>query len=302
MPMVSVIMITYNHEEFILEAINGILKQNVNFDIEFIIADDNSSYNTKIIVESFSDHPNFSWIKYIKHTTNKGMTSNFSWALLESKGKYIALCEGDDYWTDPNKLQKQVDFLEGNEEYSHCWTRFQKLNQNTKEISIDSNSKYFTLNDIGVDFTVEEFTSGWELGIQTLVFRNSHFPKKALNKYKYFRDVHLITELLSKGKGFCLNSFDAVYRKHEGGIHSGITQIKMNYNAYLIYRELFVAHPENHYLIKQLKYYLNETILVKIKEGKWFDSLKLIMDYYKFVKDFNVLKHHIKLLFLRKIK
>lgn len=115
---VSTVMITYNHEQYIKEAIEGILMQECNFKIELIIADDTSPDNTKLIVDDIiRNHERGHWIKYTRHPINKGMMHNFIWALDQTKGKYIALCEGDDYWIDPYKLQKQVDFLEKNEEY-----------------------------------------------------------------------------------------------------------------------------------------------------------------------------------------
>ena len=118
---VSVVMNTYMHETFIAEAIKGVLMQQCDYDVEVIIADDCSPDNTKVVVDSFMNHSNFKWIKYIRHDSNKGMMSNFIWALKQASGKYIALCEGDDYWTDPFKLQKQVDFLEGNESCVMCF-------------------------------------------------------------------------------------------------------------------------------------------------------------------------------------
>lgn len=112
-PMVSVVMITYNHEAFIAEAIEGVLMQDADFPIEFIIADDCSPDRTNEIVQNYiNKHPNGKWITYTRHPNNKGMMPNFIWALEQAKGKYIALCEGDDYWTDPLKLQKQVGLLE----------------------------------------------------------------------------------------------------------------------------------------------------------------------------------------------
>ena len=117
----SVIMITYGHEEYIEAAINGVLMQDCNFSFELIVADDNSPDQTMFIVEKLkSQHPKGSIIKYTKHQKNKGPNPNFLWASKQCKGKYIAICEGDDYWTDPLKLQKQVDFLEANEDYAIC--------------------------------------------------------------------------------------------------------------------------------------------------------------------------------------
>ncbi len=127
-PTASVVMITYLHEAFIAEAINGVLMQQCNFDVELIISDDCSPDNTKLVVESFKDHPNFKWINYIRHDSNKGMMGNYIWALEQASGKYIALCEGDDYWIDPLKLQKQVEFLEQNS-LDACHTLWQENRQ-----------------------------------------------------------------------------------------------------------------------------------------------------------------------------
>ena len=111
-------MVTYNHEKFISEAIEGVLIQQTNFSFELIIANDASTDGSdKIINEFIANHPKGNLIKYFKHEKNVGMMQNFTFALGHCKGKYIALCEGDDYWTDPLKLQKQVDFLEANEDY-----------------------------------------------------------------------------------------------------------------------------------------------------------------------------------------
>jgi glycosyltransferase involved in cell wall biosynthesis len=116
--ILSVVMITYAHEDFIEQAINGVLMQECKFDIELIIVNDCSPDNTDAVVEDIiKKHPKASWIRYIKHEKNIGMIPNFIFSLNESQGKYIALCEGDDYWTDPLKLQKQVDFLEMNPKF-----------------------------------------------------------------------------------------------------------------------------------------------------------------------------------------
>ncbi len=117
--LVSVAMPTYGQEKFIEEAVLGVLSQQCDFEVELIIADDCSPDSTAEIVRNIVDtHPNGSWIQYIRHEKNKGAIPNFAWTLCEAKGKYIAACEGDDYWTDPLKLQKQVDFMEKNPDYS----------------------------------------------------------------------------------------------------------------------------------------------------------------------------------------
>lgn len=115
---VSICMITYNHEKFIREAIEGVLMQDCDFKLELIVVNDCSLDNTdKIIKDIILNHPRGNWIKYIKQEENIGMMPNFIFALQQCNGQYIALCEGDDYWIDSLKLQKQVDFLEENPDY-----------------------------------------------------------------------------------------------------------------------------------------------------------------------------------------
>lgn len=115
---VSVDMITYKHERFIKQAIEGVLMQETSFDYELIISDDCSPDNTQEIIEEIKkNHPKGDKIKYFRHKQNIGMQANGTFAFNQCSGKYVALCEGDDYWTDPLKLQKQVDFLEENPEY-----------------------------------------------------------------------------------------------------------------------------------------------------------------------------------------
>lgn len=121
--VLSVDMITYKHENYIAEAIQGVLMQETNFEFELIIADDCSPDRTQEIVEQIVKlHPRGYRIKYFRHKQNIGMQANGLFAVNKCKGKYFAMCEGDDYWTDPNKLQKQVDFLEENNDYALVFT------------------------------------------------------------------------------------------------------------------------------------------------------------------------------------
>lgn len=116
LPLVSICMITYNHERYIESAIQGVLKQKTKYSFEFIIGDDYSNDNTYSICKEYALKYK-SIIKLLPSERNIGMISNFIRTLKACSSKYIAICEGDDYWTDPNKLQKQVDFLENNPEY-----------------------------------------------------------------------------------------------------------------------------------------------------------------------------------------
>lgn len=115
--LVSVVCLTYNHGKYISDAIESFLMQKTNFDFEILIGEDCSTDNTRQIVEEYvKKHPNK--IKMITSHTNVGPDENEHRLLEKAQGKYLALCEGDDYWTNPYKLQKQVDYLEKNPECS----------------------------------------------------------------------------------------------------------------------------------------------------------------------------------------
>src|SRR5690606_29817302 len=117
-PIVSIICYAYNHEKYIKDALNGFVMQKTEFPFEIIIHDDASSDKTADIIREFErEYPHI--LKPIYQTINqysieKGKVTRICYEA--AKGKYIALCEGDDYWTDPLKLQKQVDFMESNPE------------------------------------------------------------------------------------------------------------------------------------------------------------------------------------------
>src|SRR3972149_8846841 len=125
-PLVSVCCITYNHEAYIRNSIEGFLMQITTFPIEIIIHDDASIDNTSDIIREYEiKYPEI--IKAIYQTENqwsKGIKPSPTYVWPRARGKYIALCEGDDYWTDPHKLQKQVDFMENHQEYSLCSHRY----------------------------------------------------------------------------------------------------------------------------------------------------------------------------------
>ncbi|NNE14192.1 MAG: glycosyltransferase [Saprospiraceae bacterium] len=118
-PDISICMITYNHEHYIRHAIEGVLMQKTNFDYELVVVNDCSTDKTdQVIKDIMASHENGNVIKYQAHDKNMGMMANFACALNLCQGRYIALCEGDDYWSDPNKLQVQTEFLEQNKTYA----------------------------------------------------------------------------------------------------------------------------------------------------------------------------------------
>ena len=119
-PKVSVVSITYNHEAYIREALDGFVAQQTDFPVEIIVADDASTDATPAIIQEYADrHPHL--FRPILRSENVGTHANLTDALSAARGKYLALCEGDDYWIDPMKLTKQVTFLDRHPETAVCF-------------------------------------------------------------------------------------------------------------------------------------------------------------------------------------
>jgi glycosyltransferase involved in cell wall biosynthesis len=132
-PKVSVSLLTYNHGPFIAQALNSILLQQVNFEYEIVIGEDCSQDNTREIVLSYQkNNPDKIRIFLSKKPLNDGKSGrlNFVRNLKACRGEYVALLDGDDYWTAPHKLQKQVDFLDDNPRYAICFHDAIRLYEN----------------------------------------------------------------------------------------------------------------------------------------------------------------------------
>lgn len=211
---VSVIMITYNHEKYIEEAINGVFMQECDFNVELIIADDNSPDTTETVVHDFiRGHQKESWVKYTRHTKNKGIMPNSIWALEQAKGKYIAFCEGDDYWTDPLKLQRQVDFLEANNDYS-------MVGHNASIIGEGINNKPIKFCQIRTsqDISMKTIVNKWQIPSASMVFRKKYIG--SLPKWYtaiYSGDYSLSLLLRHWGKIYFFKELMSVYRYTASG-------------------------------------------------------------------------------------
>ena len=299
---VSVVMITYKHEQFIAKAIEGVLMQKCDFEVELIIADDCSPDKTEEkVFQIIKNHPKNSWIKYTKHKTNKGMISNFNWALNQCKGKYIALCEGDDYWTDPLKLQKQVDFLEANEEYSACGHTAKVLYENTgrEELYPDiTENKTCTYQH-----TIEK----WIMTTASIVFRNNIEVFDKMEKIYSYRNIIsgdqiLLATLGHIGDILIMHEAMSVYRKHDGGISNwGDPKEIWKDHIYMfkIFKKIFNS---------KFNYVLNYRILIKycnisineLKHKRYFSYLKYTIKGFTFIRTWIDFKTWFGLLILRK--
>lgn len=211
--LLSVEMITYKHEGYIKQAIEGVLMQETNFDFELIIADDCSPDDTaKVVGDIIKDHPKGYRINYFRQATNIGMNANADFAIANCKGKYIAICEGDDYWTDSLKLQKQVDFLEANPDYGLVHTNYKTfLELENKEVSIsrpkDNNKSLFKSILLG----------NYGIGTLTVCFRKEMYLDYLEDIYPFSKewlmgDLPLWLFISQNSKIFYIEEDTSVYR------------------------------------------------------------------------------------------
>lgn len=223
-PLVSISCITFNHENFIRDAIEGFLIQRTTFPVEILIHDDASTDKTQEIIREYEEKYPF-LIRPIYQKTNQYSQGNSpgKFNRERAKGKYYAICEGDDYWTDPLKLQKQVDFLEGNEEYVACFTNALYQNEITKSKRLFiSNLKE---GQVPTDSII--LHGGGIYPTASLVFKNKLIPNELFGKFPGIAGDDLLIMLLAMaGKVNFLDETTCVYRRWSGGIYSMISNDK----------------------------------------------------------------------------
>lgn len=224
LPLVSICSITYNHAPFIRQCLDGFLMQKTNFKYEVIIHDDASTDGTTEIIKEYAKkYPDL--ITPIYQTENqysKGLRGFFAkFVFPKAKGKYIALCEGDDYWTDPYKLQKQVDFMEKETNYSMIFHPVKEEIENSVSDRISSGEM---LKLEVRDYLGHEIIKSWAVPTcSVLIKKDSLLSSKYFNRIqskKYiFGDIILFLSLAEIGKIKCFTLEPlAVYRRHISGV------------------------------------------------------------------------------------
>ena len=224
-PLVTIICLVYNHEPFLRQCLDGFVMQKTTFPFEAIVHDDASTDGSAAIIREYAEkYPDV--IKPIYQTENQYSKPDGSFAgiskAMHPNSKYIAKCEGDDYWTDPNKLQIQVNFLENHPDYSfsvHDFKVFEEVNQRFRDshpisfLKDDEEQYTLTLDDYkrGLFFT------------QTLscVFRISSLRESCYSRYEAQFDMTMFYALLTQGKCVLFNRVMGVYRIHPGSVTSG---------------------------------------------------------------------------------
>lgn len=249
--LVSITCTTYNHERYIAQAIEGFLMQKTDFEYEILIHDDASTDGTGNIIREYeSKYPHI--IKPIYQTENQysiGIKNIVAFILPQAQGKYIALCDGDDYWTDPQKLQKQANYMEDHPDCSVCFHAVKVVKNNRK-----SSGQFIKPYDVNRLVPVEDIIIGGGRFIGT---NSMFFPKKYLPSLPEFfwqapvGDFPLVLYLAIQGTVYYFNEVMSSYRTNVTGswtsrlaaskdmqikLRTGLIKMINEFNQYTDYR------------------------------------------------------------------
>ncbi|NBI07036.1 glycosyltransferase [Senegalia massiliensis] len=285
--LVSINCITYNHEQYIAEAIESFLMQETNFKYEILIHDDASTdKTTEIIKEYEKKYPHI--IKPIYQSENqysKGKKATYL-NLKRDTGKYIAMCEGDDYWTDTHKLQKQVDILESNSNLVATFHRVEEVTPSKERKNTYVEVQYEKINNI---YDIEDIIrfDGKRIHVSSLMFRSKYFDVNNLPLFFHTAvvgDLPMMLILASKGDFYY---FDKAMSSTRRGVVNGASERLFNDKKKRIStnNKIIETYAEfNEYTDYKYDIQVNEVInlrrfLINKLEGN-FDKIKKT-DYFK---------------------
>jgi glycosyltransferase involved in cell wall biosynthesis len=274
-PTVSVALITYNHEQFIAQAIESVLMQETAVGVELVIGEDYSTDGTRRIVQAYArKYPNV--IRALLPEKNLGMARNYEAVRRACRGKYIAWLEGDDYWRTPQKLQKQVALMEANPHYSMCGTKTQFVTTSSDGAEKDAG----VLEPAGLkpEYNLPDFLTGYLMHTSSMLLRREflEFPEW-LNDVVMLRDACVFALYAEKGPVGYLSDVVSCYRIHPGGIwttKSAAHQLQCNQKAI----DLLDAHfcGRYHRLLRSREYQVWWTSLRRLAQsGKYWEARRL---------------------------
>lgn len=271
-PLVFVECMTFNHANYIDDAMKGFVMQQTEFPFVVLVMDDASMDGEPEVIKRFLEKEfdmassvqdeTEDYVRVVaKHKTNENCTFvvvflkynhysiqkpkwKYYWSWRKN-AKYIAMCEGDDYWTDPLKLQRQVDFLEEHEGYSLCCHRYKIFEEDGNVWKPDYVVDLFEQNPDGFTFTSTDNLHHWITKTMTLMYRKSALPDGYSRNYRYCRDVHMNYHLLQNGPGYCMPDDMAVYRKQQSGVFSPLNEKEKRLINLLVYQEILKANPND---------------------------------------------------------
>ena len=226
-PKVSIHMLAYKHERFITSAIEGVVNQKCNFPFELIIAEDGSPDCTLEIAKNFQKRYQ-KLIRVISQKANTGMHANLKFSIQYCRGDYIAFCEGDDFWQDPEKLQQQVDLFESNSNIVFCHTNYDHLTM------LGVNQRIHGIAGVTPPRgnAYESLLPNWCLMTATMMYRRGividFFASEFYNTKWPFGDLNMALYASLKGELGYLDASTATYREVAGSATNGGFKSKLN--------------------------------------------------------------------------
>lgn len=264
-PLVSICCITYNHEKYIRQCLDGFLMQKTNFKYEIVIHDDASTDRTVEIIQEYVErYPAlFVPIYQTENQYSRKIKPLVKYVFPKASGKYIAICEGDDFWVDPLKLQKQIDFLEKNDCYNFSMGRVDMLFEQTGEVK---KRKELVNTNNRETFHIKDYIKAPFSQTSSFVFRNSHEPLPEWLNTVHAGDQSLVVIKTGiNGKIKYHRELFSIYRKHADSV-SHTTR----YNSYQKFVEtlyFFEEHLDNNFTIifkiNRLRFRLKRLLISK---------------------------------------
>ena len=221
-PLVSIRCLVYNHEPYLRQCLDGFVMQKTTFPFEAIVHDDASIDGSAAIIREYAEkYPDI--IKPIYESENqysKGTIIRIMDDAISPNSKYISLCEGDDYWTDPDKLQLQVDFLENHPDYTMCFHRARTILDETGDETDRFPSEPFkTIQDR--DYSSTELMQVWTVPTASMVYRRECASYPLNQRYIcLYGDIVKVLSCAEMGKVRGLGRTMSVYRIQPGGVTS----------------------------------------------------------------------------------
>lgn len=242
-PKLSILITTCNLGPYVGRALDGVLAQEHKYSFEIIIADDASTDETLECIAGYQqNHPNV--IRLIAHKHKVGISQNYLSALEACQGEYVAMLDADDYWTDSQKIKKQIEFLDASPNFTLSCHRYRKYFE--CENHYDKKLYPPMPPDNTGGFVIDPNLFGeWMTQTLTAIFRRSALDLKELESYPSFKDTHLFFSLLQRGKGY-VHGFDGGVYTIRGQGHWGTQNELERWRTDLItIRELKRIYKDN---------------------------------------------------------
>lgn len=208
---ISILLLTYNHEKFVRQTLDSIMMQKINVPYEIIVLDDASTDHTANILKEYKTRYPRRFSLYLRKVNCGSPTKNSYFLLSKAKGNYYAFIEGDDYWTDPLKIQKQYDFMEQHKEFSGCMTDLIVVDEESNEIERISYEK-----EEDRVYTMDDFRHLRITGMSVTFFARNYFGKKTYRIIyeadKMMGDITTYMLCLLNGNIYQLEDFTSAYR------------------------------------------------------------------------------------------